>query len=456
MRIHHRLLFAAALVAPAGALTAERLLVRDATFITIAPAGPSSFTGYLLVDDDGTITDIAPGRPPATVQADTVLEASGKIVVPGFISAHSHVWQSALRGLGADQYVRGWGQAVRVYSTHATDEDLYWFTLHGALDHLQHGITAVYDFGYAHRAGGYNDEQFRGLVDSGIRHAYSFAQARTEAREQRYAEFLEFMKFARPHFDDPRFLRLAISGTADDEEEVRFDKRLMDEFGVLNQTHYLEWPLEKARQQENFARFVEVGTLGPNQYFGHFIHTTDDMLRATAAAGSGMSWNPLSNGRLASGIADIPKYLELGVAVGMGVDGQASADLADPLENMRVGLYLVRASYESSEIMQPIDVLRLHTLGSARVMGIADKVGSLEVGKLADFVVISPSGEIDRAPVFDPAAAVVFASNPANIEAVYVGGDRVVDRGVFVHADMKKVSAEVEQRVRRLQQVAGR
>jgi cytosine/adenosine deaminase-related metal-dependent hydrolase len=106
--------------------------------------------------------------------------------------------------------------------------------------------------------------------------------------------------------------------------------------------------------------------------------------------------------------------------------------------------------------MQPIDVLRLHTLGSARVMGIADKVGSLEVGKLADFVVISPSGEIDRAPVFDPAAAVVFASNPANIEAVYVGGDRVVDRGVFVHADMKKVSAEVEQRVRRLQQVAGR
>src|SRR5262245_62325787 len=194
MRIHHRLLLAAALVAPAGALTAERLLVRDATFITIAPAGPSSFTGYLLVDDDGTITDIAPGGPPATVQADSVLEASGKIVVPGFISAHSHVWQSALRGLGADQYVRGWGQAVRVYSTHATDEDLYWFTLHGALDHLQHGITAVYDFGYAHRAGGYNDEQFRGLVDSGIRHVYSFAQARTEPQEQRYAEFLEFMK----------------------------------------------------------------------------------------------------------------------------------------------------------------------------------------------------------------------------------------------------------------------
>ena len=106
--------------------------------------------------------------------------------------------------------------------------------------------------------------------------------------------------------------------------------------------------------------------------------------------------------------------------------------------------------------MQPIDVLRMHTLGSARVMGVADRVGSLEVGKLADFVVISPLGEIDRAPVFDPAAAVVFASNPANIEAVYVGGDKVVDRGVLVHADMNQVSAEVEQRVRRLQHAAGK
>lgn len=456
LRIHYGFLAAAALTVPAGAIAADRLLVRDATFITMAPAGPSSFTGYLLVGEDGTIADIAAGAPPPGVNADVVLEAPGKIIVPGFISAHSHVWQSALRGLGADQYVRGWGQAVRVYSTHATDEDLYWFTLHGALDHLAHGITAVYDFGYSHRSGSYNDEQFRGLVDSGIRHVFSFAQARTETQDHRYAEIVEFMKFAQPHFDDPRFLRLAISGTADDEEEVRFDKHLMDELGVLNQTHYLEWPLEKARQQANFANFVRTGTLGPDQYFGHFIHTTDDMLRATAAAGAGMSWNPLSNGRLASGIADIPKYLELGVEVGMGVDGQASADLPDPLENMRVGLYMVRALYESAAVMQPLDVLRLHTLGSARVMGVADKVGSLEAGKYADFVVMSPRGEIDRAPVFDPAATVVFGSNPANIEAVYVGGDKVVDRGVLVHADMKGVSAEVEQRVRRLQHVTGR
>jgi 5-methylthioadenosine/S-adenosylhomocysteine deaminase len=164
-----------------------------------------------------------------------------------------------------------------------------------------------------------------------------------------------------------------------------------------------------------------------------------------------MSWQPLSNGRLASGIADIPKYLSLGVKVGMGVDGQASADVADPFENMRMGLYLLRAKYQNPSIMQPIEILRLHTLGSAEVMGVADKLGSLEVGKLADFDVISPP-----TPEFDAAATVVFACSTVNLDAVYVGGEKLVDHAALTHADMAKAAAEVETRVGRIRALAGK
>lgn len=429
-------------------------LVTNATFLTMKPGDTEAVVGYMHIDDDGRIVALAAGSPPPGVSAATVIDATNKIVVPGFISAHSHLFQSALRGLGADQYVRGWGLAVRVYSVHASDEDLYWFTLHGALDHLRHGITSVYNFGYGHRAGEYNDDQLRGLLDSGIRFVHSFAQARSEPIEQQYQSFLRFYEFARPHLNDPKFLRIGISGTAASLEQTKLDKRLMDEFGVLNETHYLEHPIGKAEQQKLFQNFVEAGTLGPNQFFGHFIHTNDEMLKATAAAGSGMSWQPLSNGRLASGIADIPKYLALGVKVGMGVDGQASADLPDPFENMRVGLYFVRAKNEDASILQPIDILRLHTLGSAEVMGVADRVGSLEIGKFADFVVLSPSTGIDRAPVFDPYATVVFACNSANIESVYVGGEKLVDGVEPTRADMPKISAEVSARVGHLRQLA--
>lgn len=456
-RMSVRIFYAAlvSLLTSACAFAAPALVVTNGTFLTMKRGQETALVGYMVIDGDGRIATIAAGEPPAAIVAAAKLDVAGKIIVPGFISAHSHVWQSALRGLGANQYVRGWGQAVRVYSSHASDEDIYWFTLHGALDHLRHGITSVYNFGYSQGPHDNNGEQFRALADSGMRFVHSYAPGRDRSPEQRYAEFKGFYDAAKPSFADPKFLRLAISGTAASLAEVQFDKRLMDQYGLLNETHFLELPLNKESQQANFQYFMDAGTLGPNQFFGHYIHTTEDMLRKTAAAGSGMSWNPLSNGRLASGIADIPKYLSLGVKVGMGVDGQASADLPDPFENMRVGLYFIRAKYQDAAIMQPIDVLRLHTLGSAEVMGIADKVGSLEPGKFADFVVVSPSGGIDRAPVFDPYATVVFACNTANVDAVYVGGKKLVNSDLsLTQADMTRASAEVEKRVGRLRRTA--
>jgi len=147
---------------------------------------------------------------------------------------------------------------------------------------------------------------------------------------------------------------------------------------------------------------------------------------------------------------DIPKYLSLGIKVGIGEDGEASADIADPFETKRTGLYMLRAKFESPTIMQPIDILRLHTMGSASVMGVADRIGSLEVGKFADFDVISPP-----TPVFDAAATVVFSCGGANLDAVYVGGEKLVDHMTPSHADMAKLATEIERRVDRIRAPAG-
>ena len=90
-----------------------------------------------------------------------------------------------------------------------------------------------------------------------------------------------------------------------------------------------------------------------------------------------MTWNPLSNGRMASGVADIPKYLRMGMRVGMGIDGEASGDLADPFENMRAGLYAIRDKYEDATVISPYEMLRLHTAGSADALGLKDRIGTL-------------------------------------------------------------------------------
>jgi 5-methylthioadenosine/S-adenosylhomocysteine deaminase len=128
----------------------------------------------------------------------------------------------------------------------------------------------------------------------------------------------------------------------------------------------------------------------------------------------------------------------------MGVDGEASADLADPFENMRTGLYAIRDKYENAGVMSPYDVLRLHTMGSADVLGVADKLGSLEIGKMADFVVIDPRR---FGHVFDPYATLVFVTSQPDLERVYVGGELMVEHGTPLKQDLTKVQREVDGRV---------
>jgi 5-methylthioadenosine/S-adenosylhomocysteine deaminase len=407
---------------------------------------PRPIVGYMLVGDDGRIAAIGTGAPPEGMTTASILDATGKIIVPGFVSAHSHIWFSPFRGLAADQYTPGWLNALRRYTVHATNDDVYWFTLHGALDHLLHGITTAFNFGFNLRAGCEHSEyEIRALQESGMRFVHGYAQLRTVSEEDQYNNFARFDQIATSLLRESRLLRVGIAGSKESLREVKFDKRLMEDFGVLNQTHLLEAPNLREQEQRDFKNFVSTGSLGPDFYFGHFIHTTDEMLERVAEAGSGMSWQPLSNGRLAAGVADIPKYLSLGVNVGMGVDGQASADLADPFENMRTGLYVLRSKFEDPSTLQPMDILRLHTLGSSRVMGVADRVGSLEVGKFADFNVITPP-----TPVFDPYATIVFASNVMNLEAVYVGGQKLVNHGSLTRSDLLKTNAQVCARVSRI------
>jgi 5-methylthioadenosine/S-adenosylhomocysteine deaminase len=449
-----------------------KLLVRDALLFTMAPDQRTPFVGYFTVASDGTMLTVAPGNPPATLHAQQTLDAHGHWIIPGFISAHSHLWQAAFRGLAADSTLTDWLAAVYNDSGNKSrPEDLYWFTLAGALDHLQHGITAVYSFDYggdsvcspapadiAHTCNGYT---FRAEMDSGIRfvHGYDVGKATAPGIRPTYTAaqariplktFLDYADAQSRTTHTGQYLSTMISGYAafsDTENQAYLDKALMTEFHLHNQSHYLEPPEAAKEEQAKFHWFTDSGLLGPNLIFGHFIHTTPEILAATGKAGAAMTWNPLSNGRLASGVPDIPAYLKAGIRVGMGVDGEASADLADPFENMRTGLYAIRDKYESATIMSPYDILHLHTMGSANVLNVADKLGSLEPGKLADFLIIDPTR---FGPVSDPYASLVFIASEPDLESVYVGGTLCVDHSHLINQNITKVDTEVNERVARI------
>jgi 5-methylthioadenosine/S-adenosylhomocysteine deaminase len=440
-----------------------KLLVKNAFILTMAKDQREPVKGYLLVGEDGRLLTVAAGDPPAGTQAKDVLDAGGHWIIPGFISAHSHLWQSAFRGMAADKTLMAWIDALYTPAAKASPDDMYWFTLDGALDHLEHGITGAYNFNFEARTRGrgavtadeYDQSGFRAEMDSGIRFVHSMSVGRATApgvqpsygAEQARVPLKAFLDWTNQQPKSSNFLSVMISGLTafnNTYQQTLMEKQLGDEFHLGNETHYLEPPETQYEQQSKFRWFMESGLLSKQLIFGHFIHTNSFILTESGKAGVAMSWNPLSNGRLASGVADIPACLKAGIRVGMGVDGEASADLADPFENMRSGLYAIRDKYEDATIMSPYDVLRLHTMGSADVLGVADRLGSLEPGKLADFLLIDPTR---FRTVFDPYASLVFVANERDLERVYVGGDLLVQNGAFLKQDISKVRAEVKQRV---------
>ncbi len=453
-----------------------KLLVKNGLFIT-EKSDQAPFTGYMLVGADGKIAKIALGEPAPELKADVVLDAKGQFIAPGFISAHSHLFMSPFRGLGHDATLYGWIEAINKMNNLSTAEDLYWFSLHGSVDFLRNGITTAYDFTYSGAVGGvavgvgekvagpilkpgpFEENQIRAKADAGLRFIDSISIVRGGTEDDMRKRFEKVLAFARDNYSgNPLYLKMAISGNVQREptkEAAYREAKYMHDYGVINQTHFLESPERVPEQQSKFAWYKEAGALGPGLIFGHFIQTNDEIVRETAASGASMSWQPTSNGRLASGVADIVSYRKAGIKVGVGLDDQSCTDISDPFQNLRIGLYLIRTRYKNAQSLSVKDMLYLHTLGSAEMLGIADKVGSLEEGKYADFLLVDPQNP-DTGPLHDPVASYVLACGLRNLKRVYVGGELVVDGNTLVKQDEAKIHQEVYSRIGRLQAEAAK
>lgn len=152
-----------------------KLVVKNARIFTMAPQQREPFIGYLVVAQNGTIATVPAGNPPDHLDAEKVIDANGHWIVPGFISAHSHLWQAAYRGLATDKTLTSWIDDIYIRrAAKASPQDLYWFTLLGSLDHLQHGITAAYNLNYTRVDWSNGDSpfdkvQFHGEMDSDFR-----------------------------------------------------------------------------------------------------------------------------------------------------------------------------------------------------------------------------------------------------------------------------------------------
>ena len=441
------------------------LLVVHARLITLAGGGDGYVEHGWMRVDEGRITAIGSGEAPEVPGAE-VLDVDGAFVAPGFVSAHSHLFTSGARGLGVDSTLYGWCDSMLGLMSHASPEDYYWSSLHGSLDFIANGTTTAFDFtdpripwepmvdGAKSGAGALRpiEQQLRQIDakhDAGLRFINAASLDDAIGTDEEVLDRFGLMVDHVRSLDPDLALGAAIMGAVQwspRPNAAELEVAAMRRYGVLNEAHFLETREEVELQRSKFARYRDAGALELGLIFGHFIQTTPEIIAEAAAGGARMSWQPASNGRLASGTADIPGIRAAGMPIGIGLDDQACTDVSDPWQNMRMGIYSVRAATGDPASALPEDVLRMATLGSAEVLGVADRVGSLEVGKFADFLVVDPRRP-DMGPLWHPVRNYVLSTSLRNLTRVYIGGELAAEDGVSTNPLAARAVEEVHRRM---------
>ena len=444
------------------------LLLTRALLLPCTATGPDWFHGWLLAGDDGRIAALGAGDPPpGTGEGAEVVDVGGAIVAPGFVSAHSHLFTSGMRGISAGSTLYPWVLSMVELLDRCSPDDMYWSTLHGALDFLANGVTSAYNFTHSRVTWRYDPvtatpqlgrvqpvefvaRQVDGVADAGLR-AVTAIRLDDEAGPE--AEVLDAfaatVDAAAARTPAEQHLGTSVMGAvqwASSRRSAELEVAVMREHGLTNQAHLVETAEGLATQREKFTWYADAGALGPDLILGHFVHPTDAMVDAAVAAGCGMVWQATSNGRLGSGTADVVRLRRAGMRVGLGLDDQSCTDISDPWGNMRMGLYAMRAAYHDASVLLPRDVLHMHTLGAAEVMGAGDRVGSLEVGKHADLLVVDHR-DPDTGPVWDVLATYVLACGLRNLQRVYVGGRLVSERGRSTSPLARDAAGELRERI---------
>ncbi|WP_010121338.1 amidohydrolase family protein [Corynebacterium nuruki] len=436
-------------------------LYTDAVIIPVDPALPRWFTGWLAVDDAGRISGLGEGTPPtgstASGSEPEVVDLHGAFLTPGFVSAHSHIYTGGMRGIAHSEPLYTWVTQNSAMLAEADPEIMYWLSRAGGLDHLAAGITSVYNFTQSRVVCRFDyasstlkavkvhepdfvTRQIDGVADAGIR---SVTSVRVDDEQLPEQDAVAGFDAAMSHLAtiDAKSPALNLGGSvygavqwASGRRTAELEKELMEKWRITNQAHFVETAEQIDIQQAKFDWYDGAGVLGRDFAFGHFVHPTEKMVDRVVESGTSVVWQAMSNGRLGSGIADITGLLARDVTVGMGVDDQSCTDGSDPFENMRHGLFTQRAVHSDAAVLAVDDVLRLHTLGSASSVGVADRVGSLTVGKYADLLVVDPRDPA-TGPVWDPVATYVLACRQRHLKKVIVGGQVVWGAGAVTAAD---------------------
>ncbi len=379
------------------------------------------------------------------IAGDLEIDASGKFVLPGLFNAHTHLAMTLFRGYAEDMPLMDWlEKKIWRVERKLTPKDVYWGSMLGILEMVKTGTTAFSDL-YIHM-----DEVAKAVGETGIRAVLCYGMADRGDKEKAERELkigTEFIK----NWDNAFNGRIkAIYGPhAPYTCTPEFLKKVKEEankIGTLVHIHVSETKQEveeiKRRYGKTPVRLLdEIGFLDDNTVIAHGIWLDDEELRILKEKNVSVAHCPVSNLKLASGIARVRDMLEIGINVCLGTDGAASNNTYNLFEEIKLTSLLQKVVTGKADALHAKDVLEMATKNGYRAYKIEG--GELRKGKLADITLLERD-RFNYCPVYDPLHSIVYASYGCEVSHVIVDGELIVEDHIVLTMDEDKVLRKVE------------
>jgi len=425
-----------------------RILTRNIQVIT-APEQPPLPPSDVVIEE-GRYGAILPSRT-ATGPFDHTIDGTDRVLMPGFVNAHTHLAMTLFRGLGADMPLMRWlEEEIWPAERKLTAEDVYWFSLLGLVEMLRSGTTAFADMYF------FMDEVARAVEEAGVRALLSYGIiAPTSDRVQ--PEIDKASAFARAWNGKAEGrIRTALSPHAPytcGPEVWHACVNLSSELGIPLHTHLAETreEVDRARAEHGVspARWLaELGVFAVPVIAAHCVHVSEDDIRLLAEHNVFAVHCPTSNAKLACGIAPVADLIQGGMTVALGTDGAGSAGDLDMIEETRLAALLGKLKADDASAVPATTALTLATRNGAAALGLGNEVGTIEVGAPADGIIVGRT-RAHMVPGYDPVTDMVYSACREDVEAVFVAGRPLMLDGRLLTLDEERILARCRELARR-------
>lgn len=386
--------------------------------------------------------------------ADKIIDATDKILLPGLVNTHTHLSMTLFRGLADDLSLDEWLND-NIWPVEANLNEYYCYigALLGAVELIKSGTTTFSDMYF------YMEDVAKAVEESGLRAVLSYGMIDFGDEEKRKAEIEENMKLFK-NCNNTADGRIKVffgphSPYTASEELLKEVRKLADENNIGIHIHVSETQKEiddvsSEKGLRPFEYLDSIGFLGPDVVCAHSVWLSDKEIEIIKEKNVKISHNPCSNMKLASGIAPVSKLLENDICVAIGTDGASSNNNLDLIEELKTASLLQKVSTLDPKALTSDEAVAMGTINGARALGLDDEIGSIEVGKKADLILIDTNCANMVPDSSNLSSNIIYSANGSNVDTTICNGQILMENKKLTTLDEQEIYQKAREAIDQL------